>query len=44
LHVACGGGTAIELLDVQLEGKRVMSARDAMASRTLVPGSVFTSP
>ena len=33
LHVACGDGTAIELLDVQLEGKRVMSARDAMAAK-----------
>ena len=31
LHVACGDGTAIELVDLQLEGKRVMSARDAMA-------------
>jgi len=44
LHVACGNGTVIELLDVQLEGKRVMSVRDAMASRTLVPGAKFTSP
>jgi len=44
LHVACGDGTAIELLDIQLEGKRVMSARDAMASRTLVPGAQFGSP
>ena len=44
LHVACGSGTAIELLDVQLEGKRVMSARDAMAAKTLTPGAQFTAP
>jgi methionyl-tRNA formyltransferase len=41
LHVACGEGTAIELLDIQLEGKRVMSARDAMASKTLSAGARF---
>jgi methionyl-tRNA formyltransferase len=44
LHVACGGGSAIELIDVQLEGKRVMAARDAMASRSLIAGAQFTSP
>lgn len=44
LHVACGHGTAIELLDVQLEGKRVMSARDAMAAKVLIAGARFTSP
>lgn len=44
LHVACGHGTAIELLDVQLEGKRVMSARDAMAAKGLVTGARFTTP
>jgi methionyl-tRNA formyltransferase len=44
LHVACGGATAIELLDLQLEGKRVLSARDAMAAKTLIPGARFSSP
>jgi methionyl-tRNA formyltransferase len=44
LHVACGGHSAIELVDIQLEGKRVMSARDAMASKTLVAGARFTAP
>jgi methionyl-tRNA formyltransferase len=44
LHVACGNATAIELLDLQLEGKRVLSARDAMAAKTLVPGARFSSP
>jgi methionyl-tRNA formyltransferase len=44
LHVACGEGSAIELVDVQLEGKRVMSARDAMAANILPIGARFTSP
>jgi methionyl-tRNA formyltransferase len=44
LHVACGGSTAIELVDLQLEGKRVLSARDAMAAKTLIPGARFSSP
>jgi methionyl-tRNA formyltransferase len=44
LQVACGGGTAIELVEIQLEGKRVMSARDAMASRALVAGARFSQP
>lgn len=43
LHVACGDGTVIELLDIQLEGKRVMSARDAMASKALSAGARFTA-
>ena len=41
LHVACGDDSALELVDVQLEGKRVMSARDAMASRALAAGHRF---
>jgi methionyl-tRNA formyltransferase len=44
VHVACGAGTAIELVDIQLEGKRVMTARDALAARTLVPGARFSMP
>lgn len=43
LHVACGQG-AIELLEIQLEGKRVMNARDAMASKALTIGARFTHP
>ncbi len=43
LHVACGHNTAIELLDIQLEGKRVMNARDAMASKALCVGARFTT-
>lgn len=44
VHVACGGGTALELIDVQLEGKRVMKARDALAAKALVPGAQFSMP
>ena len=44
LHVACGAGTVIELVDIQLEGKRVMSARDAMASKALAAGARFRRP
>ena len=43
LHVACGGG-AVEILDLQLEGKRVMSARDAMSSPLLKAGARFATP
>jgi len=44
LQVACGTSTALELLDLQVEGKRVMSARDAMAVKALAVGARFTSP
>jgi methionyl-tRNA formyltransferase len=44
LHVACGEGTAIELIDIQLEGKRVMNARALMASKALVAGARFSTP
>jgi methionyl-tRNA formyltransferase len=44
LHVACGEGSVIELVDIQLEGKRVMSARDAMASKALAAGARFSQP
>lgn len=44
LHVACGGSTTLELLELQLEGKRVLSARDVMAAKTLIPGARFSSP
>ena len=43
LHVACGGGSTLELLDIQPEGKRVMSARDAMASKAFSVGARFAS-
>ncbi|MEO7158211.1 MAG: methionyl-tRNA formyltransferase [Vicinamibacterales bacterium] len=44
LHVACGAGTALELVDIQLEGKRVVSARDLMASKAWLAGAGFTTP
>lgn len=44
VHVACGAGTALELVDIQLEGRRVMSARDALAAKALVPGAQFSMP
>jgi methionyl-tRNA formyltransferase len=44
VHVACGTSTALELLDVQLEGKRVAAARDLLASKTLATGKRFTTP
>ena len=43
LHVACGDG-ALEILALQLEGKRLMDARDAMAGRLLTAGARFVTP
>lgn len=43
VHVACGGGTALELVEIQLEGKRVMHARDALAGQALAPGARFAT-
>jgi len=43
LHVACGDGT-IEILGLQFEGKRIMTARDAMASPLLAVGAQFSTP
>jgi methionyl-tRNA formyltransferase len=42
LHVACGSSTALELIDLQLEGKRVMSAREAIAAPALSVGARFS--
>jgi methionyl-tRNA formyltransferase len=44
LEVACGEGS-IMLLDVQLEGKRVMTAAEFLSGHKLAPGSQpFTAP
>lgn len=43
LHVACGDG-ALEILELQLDGKRVTNARDALASRQLTAGARFSTP
>lgn len=44
VHVACGTSTALELVDLQLEGKRVISARDALAAKMLATGRRFATP
>jgi methionyl-tRNA formyltransferase len=44
LHVVCGDRTTLELVDIQLEGKRVMGAREVMAAQVLVPGAQFARP
>jgi methionyl-tRNA formyltransferase len=45
LVVACGGQTAIELLEVQPEGRRPMAVRDFLAGHRVAPGARFsTSP
>ena len=41
LLVACGERTVLEILALQLEGKRVMSARDALATPLLKAGARF---
>ena len=43
LHVGCGDGLGIELLELQLEGKRVMRAHEALAARALLTGATFTA-
>jgi methionyl-tRNA formyltransferase len=43
LHVATGDGV-LELVDIQLEGKRVMPARDLLAGLRLHAGSRFRTP
>jgi methionyl-tRNA formyltransferase len=44
VHVACGDAAALELIDIQLEGKRVIHARDALASKAVVTGARFSTP
>ena len=38
LHVACGAGTLLELLEVQMEGKRRMPAAEFLRGRSFSPG------
>lgn len=44
VHVVCGGSATLELLEVQLEGKRVVPARDLIASKVLASGTRLASP
>ena len=43
LHVACGDG-AVEIVDLQLEGKRVINARTFVAGGSLAVGARFLTP
>jgi methionyl-tRNA formyltransferase len=42
--VICGDGRVLEIVELQPEGKRVMSGHDALVGRLLVPGQRFDSP
>jgi len=39
--VACGGGTALRVLDIQPEGRRTMTAREFLAGHGLAEGTRF---
>jgi methionyl-tRNA formyltransferase len=41
LAVAAGDGRILHILEIQPDGKRVMSARDFLAGRRIVPGTVM---
>jgi methionyl-tRNA formyltransferase len=41
LIVACGGGTALRVLEIQPEGRRTMTAREFLAGRGVAQGARF---
>jgi methionyl-tRNA formyltransferase len=41
ITVACGDGGAVDLLDVQPDGRRIMAARDYLAGHGTVAGQRF---
>lgn len=41
LAVACGDGHVLDVLEIQAEGRRPLSARDFLAGRALTAGQVF---
>jgi methionyl-tRNA formyltransferase len=41
LVVACGGGTALRILEIQPEGRRTMTAREFLAGRRLTTADRF---
>lgn len=43
LVVACGGGTALRILEIQPEGRRIMTAREFLAGRASLEGARFGS-
>ena len=42
LIVACGDGTALQILEIQPEGRRTMTSREFLAGRTVAPGTRFS--
>jgi methionyl-tRNA formyltransferase len=43
LIVACGDGTALQILEIQPEGRRIMTAREFLAGRAIAPGTRLTT-
>jgi len=43
LVVACGDGTELQILEIQPEGRRTMTAREFLAGRAITPGTRFTT-
>jgi len=43
LGVVAGDGRILRIVELQPEGRRVMGARDFLASRRIAPGTVITS-
>jgi methionyl-tRNA formyltransferase len=43
LIVACGGGTELQILEIQPEGRRTMTTREFLAGRAITPGTRFTT-
>ena len=43
LHVACGGGSVLSILEIQPEGRRAQSTRAFLAGRRVPAGAVFRS-
>jgi len=41
LDIAAGDGGIVRLLELQPEGRRVMRARDFLASRRIAPGTAI---
>ena len=44
LRVACGGGTVLRVASIQLEGRRPVTAREAVQGRLLAPGDRLEGP
>jgi methionyl-tRNA formyltransferase len=44
LVIAAGGGSAVNVIEIQPEGRRVMTAREFLASRRIHPGTRVSAP